>query len=288
MFGRLSNSNGGEGPHHLFSVVEPAGSLLKCSQVFSHAGINSCRLPLPQFCSLQKACKGQPHTAAGSFTGAPWCHNQSPTRMQTQHKYCAGRYVTKEWMHCRGTLRTAQDWLPSKAADVRLSTHWGSSRGLEAVKQVLTCLRKGGSLFLEILMMHSALKLKCPCLPWAAIVFMIFKLFICMQSSWPYFCHLPAQSEVGHTGVGMDTHALPTYCSGCVLLLALSLWLSLHRRYVTLSWSVKAQLVLPLIPAWDQTCLALLVLVCTYEYELARELICTFCTKIIQFNETQS
>lgn len=51
---------------------------------------------------------------------------------------------------------------------------------------------------------------------------------------------------------------------------------------------MKAQLALPLIPAWDQTGLASLVLVCTYEYELARELICTFCTKIIQFNETQS
>lgn len=56
----------------------------------------------------------------------------------------------------------------------------------EAVKQALTCLRKSGSLF-EVLVIQSALKLKCPCLPWAAIALMIFKLFIFVQSSWPSF-----------------------------------------------------------------------------------------------------
>lgn len=63
----------------------------------------------------------------------------------------------------------------------------GTAAMLEAVKQVLTCLRKSGSLFLEALVIHSALKLKCPSLPWAAIALMIFKLFICVQSSWPSF-----------------------------------------------------------------------------------------------------
>lgn len=89
----------------------------------------------------------------------------------------------------------------------------GTAARPEAVKQVLTCLRKSDSLFLKVLVMHSALKLKCPCLPWAAIGFMIFKLFICMQSSWPYFSHLPAQSEVGHTDMGMDTHTAQGVCS---------------------------------------------------------------------------
>lgn len=165
----------------------------------------------------------------------------------------------------------------------------GTAAMPEAVKQVLTCSRKCGGLVLEVLTTHSALKLKCPCLPWAAVALMIFRLFICLQSSWPSFSvTCQTQSEGRHTNMGMDTHALPTYCWGCVLFLALSLWLYMHRRCVTLSRSVKAQLASPLIPAWDQTRLASLVLVCTYEYELAGELICTFCTKIIQFNETPS
>lgn len=88
-----------------------------------------------------------------------------------------------------------------------------------------------------------------------------------------------------------DGHTPPhTYGSVRVLFLALFFVFdfSVHRRCITLGRSVKAQLALPLIPAWDQTRLASLVLVCTYQYELAWELICTFCTKIIQFNETPS
>ena len=76
----------------------------------------------------------------------------------------------------------------------------------------------------------------------------------------------------------------------CVRFLPLFLFfdIPMHKRCIALCPSVRAQLALSLIPAWDQASLASFVLLSVEEYELAWELICTFCRKIIQFNEMPS
>lgn len=91
----------------------------------------------------------------------------------------------------------------------------GAAAMLEAIKQVLACLRKSGSLFLEVLLIHSALELKCPCLPWAAIALTIFKLFICVQSSWPSFAVTCQHSQ--RVGIQIWTHKDSLHTARCAL-----------------------------------------------------------------------
>lgn len=94
----------------------------------------------------------------------------------------------------------------------------GAAAMPEAVKQALTCLRKSGSLFLEVLVIHPVLKLKCPCLPWATIAVMIFKLFRFVQSSWPSFsvaCQLSQRVGIQSWGRThrQSLHAAQGVCS---------------------------------------------------------------------------
>lgn len=150
-------------------------------------------LPLPQFCSLQKSL-------------------QRPAAYCSRHLHWSTMILQPESYEDASSVSTSlvEAYL-SQGSEYIAAAPWGQHRAgfpqrlqvlglapigaapggtaamLEAVKQVLTCLRKSGSLLLEVLVIHSALELKCPCLPCAAIALMIFKLFIHIQSSWPYF-----------------------------------------------------------------------------------------------------
>lgn len=221
-------------------------------------------LPAPQFCSLQQSlqrlgtnCSRQLHWSIVLLQPES-CEDVSSVSTDLVEAYVwqGSEYIAAApWgQHRAGFPQRLQ---VSGSAPIGAAPG-GAAAMLEAIKQVLACLRKSGSLFLEVLLIHSALELKCPCLPWAAIALTIFKLFICVQSSWPSFSVTCQHSQRVGIQIWGWTHILLG-----VLFLALSLWFSMDRRCVTLSCSVKAQLALPLNPAWDQTCLASLVLVCT-------------------------
>lgn len=151
-----------------------------------------------------------------------------------------------------------------KAAGVGHSSFWCHSREqLGAVKLVLTCSRKQSCLLLEFLI-HIQLKTRVALL--FLVAFAILKHFACIS----VFLLCPPHNVCALSG----PFSL--------------LWHSYAQRCIALRPSVRAQLALSLISAWDQASLASFVLLSVEEYELAWELICKFCRKIIQFNAMPS